>query len=120
MSIYGSGKPLRQFVFAPDLAKVFIWALHHYEDPEPLIVSGGTEHEFSISYIAETIASCFNFHGSLFFDTSRADGVFKKTANDLKMRRLLPDFHFTPFEEALAVTVQWFVENYDKSEAIRM
>ena len=120
MSIYGSGKLLRQFVFAPDLAKVFIWALHHYEDPEPLIVSGGTEHEFSISYIAETIASCFNFHGSLFFDTSRADGVFKKTANDLKMRRLLPDFHFTPFEEALAVTVQWFVENYEKPEAIRL
>lgn len=119
LSIYGSGTPLRQFIFAPDLAKVFIWALDHYEDAEPLIVSGGTENEFSISYVAEVVTRCLDFHGKLSFDVSRADGVLKKTASDHKMRRLIPEFQFTPFEDAISATVQWFTDNYDNLQVVR-
>ena len=47
------------------------------------------------------------------FDTSKADGQFKKTANNHKLRKYLPDFKFTPFEEAMDITVKWFLENYE-------
>jgi nucleoside-diphosphate-sugar epimerase len=36
----GSGKPLRQFIYSRDLAKLIVWMLHNYNDVEPLILSG--------------------------------------------------------------------------------
>lgn len=49
----------------------------------------------------------------------QADGQFKKTANNAKLRKYLPDFKFTPFEEAMDITAQWFMENYDRPGAVR-
>ncbi len=49
----------------------------------------------------------------------QADGQFKKTANNVKLRKYLPDFKFTPFDEAMATTVKWFMENYDTPGAVR-
>lgn len=44
--ISGTGKPLRQFIYSRDLAKLFIWQLREYDDVEPLILSGTS---FSLS-----------------------------------------------------------------------
>ena len=38
--MFGSGRPLRQFIYSYDLAKLFIWQLHEYNDIEPVILSG--------------------------------------------------------------------------------
>ena len=38
--VAGTGKPLRQFIYSRDLAKLFIWQLREYDDVEPLILSG--------------------------------------------------------------------------------
>ncbi len=38
--VSGTGKPLRQFIYSYDLAKLFIWMLRNYEDVEPVILSG--------------------------------------------------------------------------------
>jgi GDP-L-fucose synthase len=38
--VSGTGKPLRQFIFSYDLAKLFIWQLREYDDVEPVILSG--------------------------------------------------------------------------------
>ncbi|KPP68049.1 GDP-L-fucose synthase-like [Scleropages formosus] len=46
------------------------------------------------------------------FDTTKADGQFKKTASNAKLRRYLPDFKFTPFPQAVKETCDWFVANY--------
>ena len=46
-------------------------------------------------------------------DASKADGQFKKTAANTKLMKYLPDFKFTPFEDALQASVQWFMQNYD-------
>jgi len=49
----------------------------------------------------------------LIFDAAKSDGQFKKTADNAKLRRYLPDFKFTPLDVALKETCDWFVENYD-------
>lgn len=49
--------------------------------------------------------------GPVEFDTSKADGQFKKTASNAKLRRYLPDFQFTPFNVAMKESVEWFLEN---------
>ena len=38
--VFGTGKPLRQFIYSFDLAKLFIWQLREYENVEPVILSG--------------------------------------------------------------------------------
>jgi GDP-L-fucose synthase len=57
--------------------------------------------------------------GEVKFDTSKADGQYKKTASNAKLRRYLPDFKFTPFKEAMRESVQWFVENAGTPGAVR-
>jgi GDP-L-fucose synthase len=69
--------------------------------------------EVSISTVAESIARAFNFQGEIRYDSTQADGQFKKTASNAKLRSYIPHFQFTPFEQALNDTVQWFKQNYD-------
>lgn len=69
--------------------------------------------EVSISTVAETIAQAFGFEGEIRYDSTQADGQFKKTASNAKLRSYVPNFQFTPFEQAINSTVQWFKENCD-------
>jgi GDP-L-fucose synthase len=54
-----------------------------------------------------------DYQEGLKFDTTKADGQYKKTASNKKLMTLNPDFEFTPFKDALQETVQWFTANYD-------
>ncbi|KAG8867925.1 hypothetical protein FRB97_002891 [Tulasnella sp. 331] len=111
--VAGTGKPLRQFIYSRDLAKLFIWMLRDYDDVEPLILSVGEDEEVSIRSVADAIVKAVGFDGNYSFDTSRADGQFRKPASNAKLLKLIGDFKFTPFEEALDETVAWFLQNYE-------
>lgn len=63
--VAGSGKPLRQFVFSDDLAKMFIWQLREYNDVEPIIFSVAEDDDVSIRYVAEQIVKAFDFKGEV-------------------------------------------------------
>lgn len=76
-------------------------------------VSVDEKDEVSISHAAEKIAQAFGFKGDLVYDTTMADGQFKKTASNAKLRKLNPDFVFTPFEVAVQETVEWYKENHN-------
>jgi nucleoside-diphosphate-sugar epimerase len=45
LTVWGSGTPLRQFVFSQDLARLFIWVLREYKEIDPIILSVGEEEE---------------------------------------------------------------------------
>lgn len=113
--MYGTGKPLRQFIFSIDLAKLFIWVLRNYESVDPIILSTDEESEVTIADVAKSLANAFQFKGKLEFDTSKADGQYKKTASNNKLRKLLPEFQFTGFDSAIRDTVQWYIDNYEKA-----
>jgi nucleoside-diphosphate-sugar epimerase len=63
--VAGSGKPLRQFVFSHDLAKMFIWQLREYNDVEPIIFSVSEDDDVSIRFVAEQIVKAFDFQGEV-------------------------------------------------------
>ncbi|XP_070507892.1 probable GDP-L-fucose synthase [Chironomus tepperi] len=111
--VYGSGKPLRQFIFSLDLGKLFIWVLRSYNSVEPIILSVDESAEVSIAQLAESIAKAFDFKGKIIFDTTKADGQYKKTASNHKLRSLLPEYKFTDFDKAIKDSVKWFIDNYD-------
>ncbi|KAH9994537.1 epimerase-domain-containing protein [Russula compacta] len=112
--VFGSGRPLRQFIYSYDLAKLFIWQLREYDEVEPVILSVGEDEEVSIKQVADAVVAAVGFKGEYRFDTSRADGQFRKPASNKKLLSLLGgEFGFTPFEDALRDTVQWLTEHYD-------
>nr|CAD7459008.1 unnamed protein product [Timema tahoe] len=110
-TVLGSGRPLRQFIFSLDLAKLTLWVLRDYDSVEPIILSVDEKDEVSISNAAETIAQASGFRGKIVYDTTQSDGQFKKTASNAKLRSYIPDFVFTPFKEAINETVRWYLAN---------
>lgn len=109
--IWGTGTPLRQFIYSLDLAKLFIWVLREYEEIEPIILA--SDQEVSIKEVAFLIRDALHFKGEVKFLTEKADGQLKKTASNAKLRSYLPDFQFTPLDQALQDTVDWYIANYD-------
>ncbi|XP_060946430.1 GDP-L-fucose synthase-like [Limanda limanda] len=113
MNMCGSGKARRQFIYSLDMARVIIWVMREYKEVEPLIISVGAEEEISIKEAVEMVAECLDFKGKIEYDNTMSDGQLKKTANIAKLRGYLPDFAFTPVREAIKMTCDWFVENYN-------
>jgi GDP-L-fucose synthase len=112
-TVWGSGKPLREFIYSKDIAKIAEWALENYEGTEPLIVSG--DDEVSIKDLVGLLVDEFKFKGKVIFDETKPDGQFRKPSDNSKIKELLPDFEYTPFEVGIKETVNWFKENYENA-----
>lgn len=112
-TIWGSGTPLRQFIYSLDLAELTVWVMRDYHSPEPITLSVDESAEVSIKELALTVAKAMKFEGEVVFDSSKADGQFKKTADNAKLRSFQPDFKFITIEEGVQKAVDWFVENHD-------
>ena len=108
--IWGSGKPLREFIHSSDIAKLTKWVLENYEETEPIILSNSNE--VSIGYIAELIAEQFDYKNRIVFETDKPDGQFRKPSDNSKLKKYIPDFEFKSIEEGIQETVQWFIKNY--------
>ena len=112
-TVWGSGKPLREFVYSKDIAKIAEWALFNYEDTDPLIISG--DEEVSIKDLVGLLVDEFKFKGKVVFDKTKPDGQLRKPSDNSKIKELMPDFEYTPFEQGIKETVNWFIENYDEA-----
>jgi GDP-L-fucose synthase len=111
LSIWGSGKPLREFIFSKDVAKLTEWVLHNYNESEPIILS--TSEEISIMDMVGIIVELMNFKGDVVFDSSKPDGQFRKPSDNSKIKHYLPDFKFTPIYEGLKETIEYFENHYN-------
>jgi GDP-L-fucose synthase len=111
--VCGSGKPLRQFIYAQDLAELIMWTLEEYHEKESLILSVNEKEEISIREVATLIAREFNYEQRMRFDTSFPDGQFKKTADNSKLMKYIPTFEFTSMKNGLQKSIQWFCQNYE-------
>jgi len=112
--VCGTGAPLRQFIYSLDLAKLAIWVLRNYDLPEPIILSVDEQDEIRIRDVVDSIANAIGFDPeNIVYDHTKSDGQLKKTASNAKLRKLYPDFRFTPFAEGIAKTVKWFEDNYE-------
>merc|ERR1712241_555819 len=103
--IWGTGAPLRQFIYSIDLAKLTVWVLREYQEIDPIILATDEQDEVSIKDVAMMILDAFDFKGEVKFLTDKADGQFKKTASNAKLRKYLPGFEFVPTKEAIRQTV---------------
>lgn len=63
--ISGSGRPLRQFIYSRDLARLMIWAVREYDEVDPIILSVGEEDEVSIKQVADAVVNAMKFEGEV-------------------------------------------------------
>lgn len=110
VTVWGSGKPLREFIYSRDVARLLIEILDNYEGNEPLILSTGKEH--SIKELVETIAEAFDFKGEIIYDTSKPEGQHRKPSDNTSLMKIVPDFQFTPLKEGIRRTVKWYCDNF--------
>lgn len=108
--VWGSGKPVREFIYAGDVAKITKHLLENYNETEPIIVSNSEQ--VSIAELAILIADMMGFEGNVIFDKSKPDGQLMKPTDTSKLKKHMPDFKFTPLEFGLKQTIDYFVKNY--------
>jgi GDP-L-fucose synthase len=83
VKVWGTGKPLREFLFADDLADACVFVLERYSDEEHVNVGSGQE--VTIAEFAKLVAEVVGYRGKLVFDPSRPDGVPRKLLDSSKL-----------------------------------
>lgn len=104
--IWGTGTPLREFMFADDLGAACVFLMNKYEEPE--IINVGTGEEISILELAKVIAEAVGFEGTIAFDKSKPDGTPRKLMDSSRLRNLgfVPQ---TSLKDGIRVTYQDFL-----------
>lgn len=119
--VKGTGKPLRQFVFAPDMATRLLWILEN-ADPQvtPRFIIA-PEEEVTIKEMVDEIVTAMNFDTishKVVWDSSFSDGQYKKTADGTLLQKQC-DFTWTPLSEGIRQTVNWFMEKVTSDQPPR-
>ncbi len=84
--IWGTGKPLREFLFVDDLADACVFLMNHYVENETVNVGSGQE--ISILQLAEIVKEVVGFTGKITFDTTKPDGTPRKLLDSSKLHKL--------------------------------
>lgn len=106
--LWGSGMPLREFLYADDLAKGLIHLLKYYSSDH--IINIGSGEEISIKELAELMCGIIGFEGKIEFDISKPDGTPRKFLDSSHINALGWQAE-TPLKQGLCMTYQWFLDN---------
>lgn len=111
MELWGTGTPLREFLFVDDLADALVFLLKEYSGEPHVNVGSGIEH--TIRELAETVAKVVDFDGDFVFDTSKPDGTPRKLMDSTR----LVDMGWkarTSLKEGLRHAYEWYLSNRTK------
>ncbi len=106
ITLWGTGKPTREFLYVEDAAKGIVLATEKYDKPEP--VNLGSGEEISIKNLANLIVKLSGFKGKIIWDASKPDGQPRRRVDSLRAEK---EFGFkakTRFEEGLKKTIEWY------------
>jgi GDP-L-fucose synthase len=107
VELWGTGAPLREFLYVDDLAQALLMLAENYDEVAPVNIGSGEE--VSIKALSAMMKDIVGYHGDIRFDPSKPDGTMRKFLDSSKIRALgwTPQ---TPLEKGLAETYAWFCE----------
>jgi GDP-L-fucose synthase len=108
VTVWGSGKPLREFLHTDDLAKAVLLCMEKYDDAQQINVGSGVE--ISILDLANKIGETVGFSGSIVMDANKPDGTPRKVLDITKVSNLGWKPTIT-LDQGIASTVEWYLEN---------
>jgi GDP-L-fucose synthase len=117
VTLWGSGRPMREFLFVDDLAEAVVFALEN-KLPEYLY-NVGSGIDLTIKELAETIQNVVGHSGEIIWDSSKPDGTPRKLMDVSKMHSLGWE-HKINLEDGIRKTYQWFLNNIDSIKEIKL
>lgn len=108
VELWGSGNPLREFLFVDDLAEACLFMMINYNESMPLNI--GTGKDLSILDLAETIKNIIGFSGSIKWNSSKPDGTPRKLLDVGKVNSLGWQAK-TKLSEGIKKTYEWYIQN---------
>ena len=109
VEIWGTGTPLREFIYVDDMAAACVFLMENYDGEQHVNI--GTGEEVSIRQLAETIREVVGFEGELVFNTDMPDGTPRKLTTVDKLHEL-GFMHKVSLNEGIRMAYGWFLENY--------
>lgn len=108
VSIWGTGKPTREFLFVDDAADAIVFLAQHFDDAESINIGSGKE--TSIQELVEQVAAVVGYAGTFSYDTSKPDGMPRKRLDGDRI--LAMGWRAaTSLREGLRQTVDWYQAN---------
>lgn len=109
VTIWGTGTPLREFLYVDDLAEGLLHLMEHYSDESHVNIGTGTD--LSIGELAQVIQRVIGYEGKLEFDASKPDGTPRKVMDVSRIHQMGWKAQ-TSLEEGLALAYQWVLEHH--------
>jgi GDP-L-fucose synthase len=106
VTVWGTGAPVRDFVYVGDLCDVMLSEVQTYSSSEIMNISSGVP--TSIRELIETVAELCGYRGRLEWDATKPDGQRHKVYDVTRFRARVPGFTPTPLREGLRRTIEWF------------
>jgi GDP-L-fucose synthase len=117
VEIWGTGTPLREFMYVDDLASACLFLMQEYNDR--LFMNIGTGEEVSIRELAELVKEVTGYKGSIKFDSGKPDGTPRKLMDSERLHSLGWK-HTTSLKEGLAKAYQFFLKEIQSQEKVRV
>ena len=117
VTLWGSGTPMREFLFVNDMAEAVVFALEN-KLPDYLY-NVGTGEDLTIKELAETIQKITGHQGEIIWDSSKPDGTPRKLMDVSKMHELGWK-HQVDLEKGIQITYDWFLENANEIKEVKM
>jgi GDP-L-fucose synthase len=117
VKLWGSGTPMREFLFVDDMAEAVVYALEN-ELPEYLYNIGSGK-DITIKELAETIQNAVGHKGEIIWDTEKPDGTPRKLMDVSKMAALGWEYK-TELKEGIEKTYSWYLGNIKNIKEIKM
>jgi len=114
ITVWGTGKPTREFLHVRDCARGIVRAAMYYEGAEP--VNLGSGQEISIRNLVELIARLTDFNGEIRWDESRPDGQPRRCLDTTRAHGLFGFEAGVDLKEGLAGTIRWFLKHEREPE----
>ncbi|MFH0965244.1 MAG: GDP-L-fucose synthase [Planctomycetota bacterium] len=112
ITVWGTGRPTREFLFVRDAARAILLATESYDDPDPVNVGAGFE--ISIADLVRLIARLTGFTGEIRWDSSKPDGQPRRSLDTSRARERFGFVAQTSFEEGLRETIEWYRAQREK------
>ena len=108
VELWGSGTPLREFLYSDDMADACVFLLEHYDGLEHVNI--GTGKEVTIKQLAELVKDTVGFEGDIIWNTNMPDGTPRKLTDVTKLHSL-GFIHKVELEEGVKLAYEWFKDN---------
>jgi len=117
VTLWGSGTPMREFLFVDDMAEAVVYALEN-NLPEHLY-NVGSGKDITIKELAETIQNVTGHQGEILWDTTKPDGTPRKLMDVSKMKKLGWEYS-TDLQDGIKKTYKWFLNNINEIKEVKL